>query len=61
MGKFFNVTVKGTVTASKQHVGAFAPGDVLFDWTAFDVPKGSSLLKNVYAKVRGLNGADQGD
>ena len=59
MGKFFTTTVKPTIKASEQHDGAFAAGDVLFDWTAFDVPKGSSMLRTVAALVRGTNGADQ--
>ena len=28
-GKYFNVTLRPTITASKQHAGAFAAGDVL--------------------------------
>ena len=59
MGKFFTTTVKPTIKASEQHDGAFAAGDGLFDWTAFDVPKGSSMLRTVAALVRGTNGADQ--
>ena len=59
MGKFFTTTVKPTITASEQHDGAFAAGDVLFDWTAFDVPKGSSLLRAAVGLIRGTNGADQ--
>ena len=59
INKFFNVTVKPTITASKQHAGAFAAGDILFDWTAFDVPKGSSALNTAAALIRGVNGVDQ--
>ena len=42
--RYFNITVKPEVTASKQAEGAFADNDVLFDWTAFDIPKGASRL-----------------
>ena len=42
--RYFNITVKPEVTASKQALGAFADNDVLFDWTAFDIPKGASRL-----------------
>lgn len=59
MAKHFDVTVKPTIKASKQHAGAFAAGDVLFDWTAFNIPKGAARLLNAVALVRGTNGADQ--
>ena len=58
MGKFFTTTIKPTIKASTQ-AAAFAAGDVLFDWTAFDVPKGSNMLTTATALVRGINGADQ--
>ena len=58
MGRHFDVTVKPTIKASKQ-TGAFAAGDILFDWTAFNIPRGTSRLLNVMALVRGTNGADQ--
>ena len=59
MGKYFNVTLRPTITASEQHDGAFAAGDVLFDWTSFQVPKGASRLLSTIATVRGTNAADQ--
>ena len=44
MGKYFNSPVIiPLVKASTQHA-ALADGDILFDWTSFDVPKGSSRL-----------------
>tara|TARA_B100001059_G_scaffold218545_1_gene238822 strand:- start:1043 stop:1789 length:747 start_codon:yes stop_codon:yes gene_type:complete len=52
MGKFFTVEVKPTVTASKQHVGQFTAGDVLFDWTEFEIPKGSANLIGATVLVR---------
>jgi len=58
--KYFDVTVKPTVSASKQQDGAFAAGDVLFDWTPFQIPKGSARLLNTFVTVRGTDGADQG-
>lgn len=62
--KFFNVTVRPTIAASAQlNAGdsnnPFAAGDVLFDWTAFQIPKGSARLLSTTAIVRGTNGADQ--
>lgn len=46
MGKYFTVTVKPLIPASNQAEAAFADGDVLFDWTAFDIPKGAANLIN---------------
>ena len=57
MGKYFNVTVKPTIAASKQALAAFADGDVLFDWTAFDVPKGSNRLMTAMAISKNADGA----
>ena len=59
MGKYFSTTIKPTITASLQAGGTVAIGDVLFDWTSFDVPKGSSKLINVTMLLRGTNGARQ--
>ena len=59
MGKFFTTTVKPDITASAQHAAAFAADDLLFDWAAFDVPKGASRLVGVTALIRGTSGADQ--
>ena len=62
MGKFFNVSVEpdmsrdmGTTAGSQ----AFGDQDILFDWTPFDMPKGSSQLKGIEAIFRGTNGVDQ--
>ena len=51
MGKFYTVEVKPTIAASKQHA-AFASGDLLFDWTEFEVPKGTVRLINTTIMVR---------
>tara|TARA_R100001082_G_scaffold72127_2_gene41258 strand:- start:14 stop:778 length:765 start_codon:yes stop_codon:yes gene_type:complete len=50
--KYFTVTVKPTIAASIQHTGAFGGSDLLFDWTAFEIPKGSAKLVNVTTLVR---------
>ena len=42
--RYFSVEVKPTLPASKQHLGAFTAGDVLFDWIEFEIPKGTSRL-----------------
>ena len=52
MGKFYTVEVKPTVTASLQHTAAFADGDVLFDWTEFEVPKGTVKLVGATGIIR---------
>mgnify|MGYP003654317836 CR=1 FL=1 len=52
MGKYFTVEVKPTITASKQHIGVFSAGDVLFDWTEFEIPKGSARLVGATVLVR---------
>jgi len=49
--KYFTVTVKPTIPASAQHV-AFSDSDLLFDWTAFEIPKGSAKLVNATVLVR---------
>ena len=49
---YFNVTVKPTVPASKQHTGNFSAQDVLFDWVAFDIPRGGAKLLGATVLVR---------
>ena len=56
MGKYFTVEVLCPISASKQALGAFADGDLLFDWTAFEIPKGANRLVNAYAISRGADG-----
>tara|TARA_R100001443_G_scaffold12928_2_gene22792 strand:- start:1914 stop:2672 length:759 start_codon:yes stop_codon:yes gene_type:complete len=51
-GKFYTVEVKPTVAASAQHEGAFAAGDVVFDWTAFEIPKTTAKLVGLTILVR---------
>tara|TARA_R100001082_G_scaffold5559_1_gene3802 strand:- start:466 stop:1203 length:738 start_codon:yes stop_codon:yes gene_type:complete len=57
MGKFFTVEVKPEIAASKQKLGAFTDGDLMFDWTSFQVPSGASRLLGVCAVVRAGDGA----
>ena len=64
MGKFFTVEVlpdciNGDVSDNNgtDDVGA---GDLIFDWTAVDVPKGSCLLRSITAFVNGEDGAIAG-
>ena len=52
MSKYFTVEVTPTVTASRQHVAAFTVGDVLFDWTEVQIPKGTSKVIGATMLVR---------
>ena len=52
MGKFYTVEVKPTIAASIQHAEAFASGELLFDWTEFEVPKGTVKLINTTIMIR---------
>ena len=55
---YFTRTVKPTITASKQ-TGAFANGDVLFDWTAVKMPRGANKLVGVTALIRKTDGTQE--
>ena len=52
MGKYFSVTKKISVAASKQPAAAFGAGDIVADWQAIQIPKGSSCLKSLTMLVR---------
>jgi len=52
MAKYFNVTVVPDIPASRQHLGAFTTADLLFDWTAFDIPKGGARCIGATLLVR---------
>ena len=52
MGKYFSVTKKIEVAASKQHLGAFSSGDVVADWQAIQIPKGSACLRSLTFLIR---------
>ena len=51
MGKYFSVTKKMPIIASLQHT-AFGAGDVVVDWTAIEIPKGSACLRSLTMLVR---------
>ena len=51
INKYFTVDVAPIIPALNQIV-AFAGGDVLFNWTPFQVPKGSCALHSAVALVR---------
>jgi len=52
MGKYFSVTKKISVAASKQHTAAFGAGDIVADWQAIQIPKGTSCLRSLTMLVR---------
>jgi len=56
--KFFTVEVKPVLPVATQIQSnasdlVFGGGDVIFDWAAFDVPKGASKLIDINVMVRG--------
>lgn len=55
---YFNVEVSPTFTGANL-VTAFADDDILFDWTAFDVPRGAGTLLGVTVIARGTNASRQ--
>ena len=60
MGKYFNVDVIPDCTAgdvSNNNGGDVTGGNIIFDWTAVDVPKGSCLLKSIVGFVNSEDGA----
>ena len=59
MNKFFTLEVKPEIPAAQQALGAFADGDVLADWFAFDIPNGGNLLREAYLVTRTANGFRQ--
>ena len=57
VNKYFTVEVVPTFDATS--IAAFAANDVLFDWTAVQVPKGANRLVSVGIIMRGTDGASQ--
>ena len=59
MGKFFNVDVNPDIVAGdiSTAFGDIGANDIVFDWTAVDVPKGASMLRSVSAFVNAEDGA----
>ena len=58
MGKYFNVTVKPTISVATLNAGNIVNGNVLFDWHGFDIPKGAAKLIGATVLYAGKNGAD---
>ena len=51
-GYFNSSVIKPLVPASRQHSGVFTAGDVLFDWTPFEIPRGTARLIGATVLVR---------
>jgi hypothetical protein len=49
---FNSALIKPTVTASLQHGAAFADGDVFFNWTGFEIPRGTTKLLGATVQLR---------
>jgi len=51
VNKYYTATVLPTITPFLQHT-AFSDGDILFDWTAFEIPRGSAKLLSATAIIK---------
>tara|TARA_R110002167_G_C12487269_1_gene635114 strand:+ start:47 stop:820 length:774 start_codon:yes stop_codon:yes gene_type:complete len=66
-GKYFDTGWLKTITPVTNQIGtssgdaAFADRDIVFDWLAIDVPKGTSRLESLCMHVQGLHGARQAE
>jgi hypothetical protein len=61
-GKYFTTTVlpdMGADGATTALSTAFTDADILFDWHAFDIPKGANRLLSITSIVHGTDGVDQ--
>ena len=61
-GKYYTTTVlpdMGADGATTALSTAFTDKDILFDWHAFDIPKGANRLLSITSIVHGTDGADQ--
>ena len=58
MGNYFLVEVKPTIPGSNQ-TSAFADGDVIFNWFAFDIPRGGAKLVSAQMVIRGTDATSQ--
>lgn len=56
--KFFQVTAKPLVPASKQHAGNITDDQILADWTPFKMPAGAARLIGLTITTRAKNGVD---
>ena len=57
-GKYYSTKIRPTIAASSQHAAAYTAKDVLFGWTAVQIPRGSARLISATAIVRGKGDAN---
>ena len=57
-GKYYSTKVRPILAASSQHAAAYTAKDVLFGWTAVQIPRGSARLISATAIVRGKGDAN---
>ena len=57
-GYFNSSVIKPLVKASVQHA-AFNAGEIVFDWTGFEIPRGTSKLLGATIKIRAKGDAGQ--
>ena len=55
-GKYYTVTVP--IEEKGNGETAYADTDVLFNWTRFEIPKGTACLKSITVAMKGTDGAD---
>ena len=58
MGKYYTTTVLPDMNHGAATGTATSDGDLLFDWTPFEIPKGAAALCSVSAQIFGTDGAD---
>ena len=58
-GKYY-LTEKIKPNIDKMGNVAFSADDVLFDWTAFEIPKGTAALRTLFATIQGTEAVAEG-
>ncbi len=59
MGRFYSVSIKPDINNGAATGTAFASGDLIFDWTPFEIPKGSAALSSMFLTVAAHDGANE--
>ena len=57
-GKYYSTKIRPNIPPSSQHAAAYTAKDVLFGWTAVQIPRGSAKLISATAIVRGKGDAN---
>ena len=57
-GKYYSTKIRPNIPPSSQHAAAYTAKDVLFGWTAVQIPRGSVRLISATAIVRGKGDAN---